>query len=86
MTKQESTPLSIDSFDTFPSLLPNRCLRSGLGGGSPNPLARDQGQAAWRDNQRLAEETYKKALAVDPTNAKTYLGLGQLYDRTLSTS
>lgn len=44
-------------------------------------LAGDQGQAAWRDNQHLAEENYKKALAVDPANAKTYLGLGQLYEK-----
>jgi predicted Zn-dependent protease len=45
-------------------------------------LAKDEGQAAWRDNQRLAEETYKKALAIDPGNAKTYLGMGQLYEKT----
>lgn len=44
-------------------------------------LKKDEGQATWRDNQRLAEETYKKALAVDPSNAKTYLGLGQLYEK-----
>ena len=45
-------------------------------------LKKDEGQAMWRDNQRLAEETYKKALEVDPANAKTYLGLGQLYEKT----
>ena len=45
-------------------------------------LKKDEGQSMWRDNQRLAEETYKKALTIDPTNAKTYLGLGQLYDKS----
>jgi beta-barrel assembly-enhancing protease len=45
-------------------------------------LAGDQGQTVWRDNQKSAEENYKKALAVDPGNAKSYLGLGQLYDKT----
>ena len=45
-------------------------------------LAQNEGQATWRDNQRLAEEAYKKALTVDPANAKTYLGLGQLYDKS----
>jgi predicted Zn-dependent protease len=45
-------------------------------------LSKDEGQAAWQENQRLAEETYKKALAIDPENAKTYLGLGQLYEKT----
>jgi predicted Zn-dependent protease len=45
-------------------------------------LSKDEGQAAWQENQRLAEETYKKALAIDPANAKTYLGLGQLYDKS----
>jgi len=39
MTKHESAPLSTDSSGTFPSLLPARCLKSGLGGGSPSPLA-----------------------------------------------
>jgi len=29
----------------------------------------------------LAEESYQKALTVDPEHAKTYLGLGQLYDK-----
>ncbi|MBZ5671806.1 MAG: M48 family metalloprotease [Acidobacteriia bacterium] len=45
-------------------------------------LANGEGQAAWQENQRLAEETYQKALAIDPANAKTYLGLGQLYEKT----
>jgi predicted Zn-dependent protease len=45
-------------------------------------LKKDEGQAVWQDNQRMAEEAYKKALAVDPANAKTYLGLGQLYEKT----
>ena len=45
-------------------------------------LAQGEGQAAWQENQRLAEETYRNALAIDPVNAKTYLGLGQLYEKT----
>ena len=45
-------------------------------------LKKDKGQTVWRENQRLAEEAYKKALTVDPANAKTYLGLGQLYDKS----
>ncbi len=44
-------------------------------------LSNDQGEATWRENQQSSEEAYKKALAVDPSNAKTYLGLGQLYDK-----
>ena len=44
-------------------------------------LSRTSGQAVWRDNSRLAEESYQKALTVDPEHAKTYLGLGQLYDK-----
>ncbi len=45
-------------------------------------LAKDAGQAMWRENQRMAEEAYKKALAIDPGNAKTYFGMGQLYEKT----
>jgi beta-barrel assembly-enhancing protease len=44
-------------------------------------LAKENGQAAWKENQRLAEENYQKALAIDPNHAKTYLGLGQLYEK-----
>jgi predicted Zn-dependent protease len=45
-------------------------------------LANGEGQVAWQENQRLAEETYQKALAIDPANAKTYLGVGQLYEKS----
>jgi len=45
-------------------------------------LEQDEGQSAWKENQRLADEIYQKALSLDPGNAKTYLGLGQLYEET----
>jgi len=45
-------------------------------------LAKDAGQTAWQANQRLAEEAYQKALSIDPGHAKTYLGMGQLYEKT----
>jgi predicted Zn-dependent protease len=45
-------------------------------------LAQGEGQATWQENQRLAEETYRKALAIDPANPRAYLGLGQLYEKT----
>ncbi len=45
-------------------------------------LTQGEGQAAWQENQRMAEETYQKAIAIDPANAKTYLGLGQLYEKS----
>jgi predicted Zn-dependent protease len=48
-------------------------------------LSKEEGQAAWRENQRLAEDNYQKALAADPANAKAYRGLGQLYDRQRKT-
>jgi predicted Zn-dependent protease len=48
-------------------------------------LSKDEGQAAWKENQRLAEDNYQKAIAADPNNAKAYRGLGQLYDRQRKT-
>jgi beta-barrel assembly-enhancing protease len=45
-------------------------------------LSKDEGQAAWQENQRLAEEAYQKALSIHPGHAKTYLGMGQLYEKT----
>jgi predicted Zn-dependent protease len=44
-------------------------------------LTKDDGQAAWKENQRLSEEVYQKAIASDPQYAATYRGLGQLYDK-----
>lgn len=44
-------------------------------------LSKDAGQAAWKQNQRTAEETYQKALAADPAHAKAYRGIGQLYEK-----
>jgi tetratricopeptide (TPR) repeat protein len=44
-------------------------------------LSKPPGQANWQDNSRLAEQSYQKALAADPLHAKTYLGLGQLYEK-----
>jgi predicted Zn-dependent protease len=43
-------------------------------------LSKSSGQVAWQDNSRVAEDTYKKAIAADPIYAKTYEGLGQLYE------
>lgn len=43
-------------------------------------LTKPEGHAAWEDNKRKAEESYRKALAIDPSHAKTYSGLGQLYE------
>jgi predicted Zn-dependent protease len=44
-------------------------------------LSRDGGQTAWRQNQKLSEEYYQKALAADPTHAKAYRGIGALYEK-----
>jgi predicted Zn-dependent protease len=44
-------------------------------------LSKPPGQAVWQDNSRLAEQSYQKALTADPQYAKTYLGLGQLYEK-----
>jgi predicted Zn-dependent protease len=43
--------------------------------------SRDSGQAAWRQNQELSEAYYQKALSADVTHAKTYRGLGSLYEK-----
>ncbi len=43
-------------------------------------LARLPGETAWQDNSQRAEENYKKAIAADAGYAKTYLGLGELYE------
>ncbi len=44
-------------------------------------LSKESGQAAWRENQRAAEETYLKILELDPSHARTYRGLGQLFEK-----
>jgi predicted Zn-dependent protease len=43
-------------------------------------LSKPEGRAAWEDNKRKAEENYQKALLANPGHAKTYSGLGQLYE------
>ncbi|MBI3894817.1 MAG: M48 family metalloprotease [Acidobacteria bacterium] len=43
-------------------------------------LSKPAGQAAWQENQRKAEESYKKALELDSTNAKAHRGLGFLFE------
>lgn len=48
-------------------------------------LSKDTGQATSQENAKLAEETYQKALAADPSNAKAYRGIGQLYDKQRKT-
>jgi Zn-dependent protease with chaperone function len=44
-------------------------------------LAKGEGQKNWQGNQQLAEEAYRKALAIDANHAKSYRGLGQLYEK-----
>jgi tetratricopeptide (TPR) repeat protein len=44
-------------------------------------MSKPSGQEAWRENQHLAEETYQKVLSIDANHAKTYRGLGQLYEK-----
>lgn len=43
-------------------------------------LSKPEGRASWEDNKRKAEENYQKALLANPGHAKTYSGLGQLYE------
>jgi predicted Zn-dependent protease len=44
-------------------------------------LSRPEGQATWEENRRHAEENYQKALVADPSHARSYQGLGQLYEK-----
>jgi predicted Zn-dependent protease len=44
-------------------------------------LADAQGAKRWEANVALSEETYRKALAMDPNNANSHRGLGFLYER-----
>ncbi|MGC9944763.1 MAG: M48 family metalloprotease [Bryobacteraceae bacterium] len=44
-------------------------------------MSRPAGKAAWSENQRAAEEAYRKVLALDPNHAKSYRGLGELYEK-----
>lgn len=43
-------------------------------------LTKSAGQATWTENKIKAQETYEKALAIDPNHAKAYLGLGRIYE------
>jgi predicted Zn-dependent protease len=43
-------------------------------------MATPTGQSVRQENQRKAEEFYQKALALDPANARAYLGLGLLHE------
>ena len=42
-------------------------------------LATPEGQQAWEENAKQAEEAYRKALELDPLNARPHRGLGFLY-------
>jgi predicted Zn-dependent protease len=42
-------------------------------------LGKESGQASWKENQRVAEETYLEVLSIDLFHAKTYRGLGELF-------
>src|SRR5450631_83159 len=44
-------------------------------------LANAHGAERWEANAALSEETYRKALAMDPNNANSHRGLGFLYER-----
>ena len=44
-------------------------------------LSKEPGKASWKENQRMAEEIYLKALSIDPSHGKTYKGLGQLFEK-----
>ena len=43
-------------------------------------LAKPAGKAAWEENQRKAEESYRKALELDSSNVKAHRGLGFLFE------
>jgi Flp pilus assembly protein TadD len=44
-------------------------------------LAEPRGTERWQANVARSEETYRKALAMDPNNATSHRGLGFLYER-----
>jgi Flp pilus assembly protein TadD len=44
-------------------------------------MSKGEGLAIWRENQRLAEENYRRALSVNPRHSLTYRGLGKLYEK-----
>jgi beta-barrel assembly-enhancing protease len=44
-------------------------------------MEKESGRATSRENQRSAEEAYQKALSIDPAHAKSYRGLGQLFEK-----
>jgi predicted Zn-dependent protease len=43
-------------------------------------LSKESGQAAWKENQRLAEDDYREALSIKPSHAKSQRGLGELFE------
>ena len=44
-------------------------------------MATPEGKTAWEASRKEAEEAYRKALELDPANAKAHRGLGFLYER-----
>ena len=48
-------------------------------------FTKPDGMAAWGENQRLAEEAYKKAIEREPGNGKPYRGLGLLCEKSKKT-
>ncbi len=41
-----------------------------------------EGQAAWTENKRNAEELYRKVLVLDPSKSEAYRSLGLLYEKS----